>query len=94
MPYVITGWLRATSLRIIVKENGTEVSSTTFQFMEAFNYNGVAYSQINTDTVQTMPLADYIARVEAYAAYIQENNQTQFPGLIVSSAGARIESNQ
>jgi len=37
-----------------------------------------------------MSTADYNARAIAYAAYVEANYQSQYPGLIVSADGSRV----
>lgn len=93
-----TGYQRATSLSIKLIVDGVEQSRVTMPFMEAFTYNGVAYISIPGATlaerktfIAQMPLADYKARVTAYAAYVTATKQTDFPGLTVGVDGAWVK---
>ena len=88
--YITTGYQRATQLKVQVYNNGSLVAEPTFSLLEAFIYNGVNYSQLDSDQLARLTLDAYNARVEAYAAYIEENYQSQYPGLEISTTGARV----
>lgn len=88
--YITTGYQRSTQLKVQVYNNGTLVAENTFSLLEAFVYNGVNYSQLDNDQLARLPLDAYNERVEAYAAYIEENYQSQYPGLDISTDGARV----
>jgi len=87
--YITTGYQRSTQLKVQVYNNGTLVAEPTFSLLEAFVYNGVNYSQLDNDQLARLPLDIYTARVEDYAAHIEETYQSQYPGLDISTAGAR-----
>ena len=91
MPYQNDGYQRATTLTIIVKLNGNFQSNNVFPLMAAFTYNGVNYPALTPTAIQQMVTSDYTARATAYSSYIQANYQSQFPGLVVSSTGSRVE---
>jgi len=91
MAYINTGYQRATELTIRVKDNGTVVTTATLPLMSAFTQSGVTYPAVNSTQIAQMSLTDYNARVTAYAAYVTANYQSQYPGLSVSSTGARVQ---
>lgn len=90
MSYVNNGYKRATKLQVEVVDNGTVISTNEFPLLESFTQSGTTYPAVTFTQIAQMSTADYNARVIAYAAYVTANYQTQFPGLTVSSAGARI----
>ena len=91
MAYINTGYQRATTLTISVLLNGDAQSTDVFPLMESFTYNSVTYPAVTTVQVQQMSTNEYNARVAAYAAYVQANYQSQYPGLTVTSAGSRVQ---
>ena len=93
MTYINTGYQRATTLTIIVKLNGVVQSTNVFPFMESFTYNSITYPAVTAVQIQQMSNDDYINRATAYAAYVQANYQSQYPGLTVSETGARVYNN-
>ena len=90
MAYINTGYQRATTLTIDVNLNGVQQSVNVFPFMESFTYNGVTYPAVISTQIQQMSTADYTNRATDYAAYVQANYQSQYPGLIVSASGSRV----
>jgi len=84
--YVNTGYQRATTLTI--KINGAVADVLPFE--SAFTQAGTTYPAITTDSLRKLSNTDYNARVTAYAAYVTANYQSQYPGLSVSTTGARI----
>ena len=93
MGYTNTGYQRATTLTIQVKLNGVVQSTNVFPFKESFTYNSVTYPALTTVQIQQMTNNDYANRATAYAAYVQVNYQSQYPGLTVSETGARVYNN-
>lgn len=91
MAYVNTGYQRATTLTIAVLLNGVEQSANVFPLMESFTQNSVTYPAVTSTQIAQMSTADYNARVSAYAAYVEANYQAQYPGLSVTTEGARIQ---
>lgn len=91
MAYYNNGYQRATTLTIQVKQNGVVTATNVLPFMSQFTYNGVTYETKTTTGIARMTTAEYNARVAAYAAYVTANYQSQYPGLTVSTAGARVE---
>ena len=90
MRYTNSGYQRATKLTISVELNGVVQSTNIFPLLESFTYNSVTYPAVTTTQIQQMTNDDYTNRVTAYAAYVQANNQSQYPGLVVTSAGSRV----
>lgn len=91
MAYVNTGYQRATTLTIAALLNGVQQSSNEFPLMESFTQNSVTYPAVTSTQIAQMSTVDYNARVTAYAAYVEANYQAQYPGLSVTTAGARVE---
>ena len=58
--------------------------------MSAFTQGGIAYPAVVADDIAKLSNVDYTARVTAYAAYVQANYQSQYPGLAVTADGARV----
>jgi len=85
-----TGYQRATLLTIIVVRGSAVISTNDFHLGENFTYNGTAYPALTDAEIALMSLTDYNARATAYAAYVQQNYQSQYPGLTVSSSGTRV----
>lgn len=90
MAYKNTGYQRATTLTVRIYENDVLTSSNVLPLMSAFTQSGVTYPAITSEDVQKMPLVDYQLRVSAYAAYVEANYQSQYPGLAVSVTGSRV----
>jgi len=80
MSYINNGYKRFKTLTVKVKINGVVQSTNVLPFMSAFTH-GTTYPLIT---------ADDNSRATAYAAYVQENYQSQYPGLTVSAIGSRI----
>lgn len=91
MAYINTGYQRATTLTISVLLNGDVQSTDVFPLMQSFTYNSVTYPTVTAVQIQQMSTTDYNARVAAYAAYVQANYQSQYPGLTVTAAGSRVQ---
>jgi len=87
MPYVNTGFQRATKLTIRKYNNDTLVSTSEYDMRLAFG----DYDVVTDIQIAEMPLADYQARVDAYATYITATKQSDYPGLIVTSEGSHPE---
>jgi hypothetical protein len=90
MAYKNNGYQRATALTISVLMNGVVISSNQFPFMESFTHNAVTYTSVSPIEIQQMSTETYTARAIAYAAYVQANYQSQYPGLTVSDTGSRV----
>ena len=89
MSYINNGYKRFKTLTVKVKINGVVQSTNVLPFMSAFTH-GTTYPLITADELAKMSLTDYNTRATAYAAYVQENYQSQYPGLTVSAIGSRI----
>lgn len=89
MGYINNGYKRFRTLTVIVKLNGVVQTTNVLPFMAAFT-QGVTYPVVTPDQLAKLSTADYAARATAYAAYVQANYQSQYPGLTVSADGSRV----
>jgi len=90
MPFKNNGYKRFKTLTVVVKLNGSVQTTTALPFMSAFTQGGVTYPAVTGDQLSKLPLVDYNTRATAYAAYVQANYQSQYPGLTVSAVGSRV----
>ena len=90
MAYKNKGYQRATTLTIKVYNDGELQSTNVLPLMSAFTQNGVPFATVDATQIAQMSTADYNTRVAAYAAYVQANYQSQYPGLTVSSTSSRV----
>ena len=90
MSYTNTGYQRATTLTVVVKEDQLVISTNILPLMSAFTQGGTSYPAVNSTQIAQMTTSEYTARVTAYAAYVQENYQSQYPGLVVLTTGSRV----
>jgi len=90
MAYQNTGYQRAKSLTIKVTENGQLISTNVLPFLSAFTHAGIGYQTLTANQIDRIPIEDYMARVTAYAAYVQEYYADQFPDILVSTVGSRV----
>ena len=89
MAFINNGYKRFKTLTVTVKLNGVQQSVNVLPFMSTFTH-GVTYPAVTADELSKMSTADYYTRATAYAAYVQANYQSQYPGLIVSADGSRV----
>ena len=89
MAFINNGYKRFKTLTVTVKLNGVQQSVNVLPFMATFT-QGVTYPVVTADELAKMSTADYNARAIAYAAYVEANYQSQYPGLIVSADGSRV----
>jgi hypothetical protein len=85
--YVNSGYQVMTTLTIFV--NG--ISTAVLPFESSFTQSGTTYPALTTDQLSKLSSADYDARATAYAAYVTANYQSQYPGLLATAAGSRIQ---
>lgn len=91
MPIVNTGYQRATTLTIRKYDNLVLVSETVFDMKLQFVQSGVTYAALTANEMAELTNEDYIARADAYAAYITAIKQDDYPGISISSYSSRVE---
>jgi len=89
MAFINNGYKRFKTLTVIVKSNGVQQSVNVLPFMSTFT-QGITYPAVTPDELAKMSTADYNTRATAYAAYVQANYQSQYPGLVVTADGSRV----
>ena len=89
MGYINNGYKRFKTLTVTVKLNGVQQSINVLPFTATFT-QGVTYPFVTADELAKLSQTDYNARATAYAAYVQANYQSQYPGLVVSEVGSRV----
>jgi len=89
MAFINNGYKRFKTLTVTVKLNGVQQSVNVLPFMSTFT-QGITYPVVTADELAKMSTSDYNTRATAYAAYVQANYQSQYPGLTVSADGSRI----
>ncbi|MBQ4278365.1 MAG: hypothetical protein IJC16_00230 [Rikenellaceae bacterium] len=67
MAYVNTGMQRSLTFTLTKKVNGTTVSTTNYDGRLAFG----SYAQISDTELASMDEAQYLARLEAFKAYVE-----------------------
>lgn len=91
--FVNSGYQRARTLRVIKYESGLNIGFDDFDVRLQFVFDGITYQSVDVDYLSTMPMIEYIERINAYAGYITNLKQNDYPGIFIKKDKARIENN-
>lgn len=72
-----TGMQRSLTVEINKTVAGVQTADypKKYEGKSAFSYNGINYEDIDTQTLATMPMVDYNARLNAFKSHVQAIEQ-------------------